>query len=302
MKPPQVYISSSRLAKLDTCGGQYEYHYEHRLEPVTASANLEFGKAVDKTVTDWLLADCSNSSLDVKSHFRGHWANLTAGRTVQFASDMPRAVLIQIGEALVQQFVEFWRSEGLTLARDTGGSPLIQRRIFADFGEPGLVPGFPEHQIVLEMVLDLVAIHPQHGGLLLDNKTTRSHYPEVFVQTCDQLTMYDLILSGCDDFLGDLTIDRLGFIELLKRKPVASDAAADSSLVTFSPLVPRRREDVIQRFERKIVHAAEDVLRKRFTYRSHYAFNTPCSMCSYAQLCVAGDKEGLIPRPPRLHA
>lgn len=284
-------LNSSQLSKMDTCGRAYKFYYRDGLESIVRSVSLIFGDSIHKSITGWLEARALGKPVPMMvDSFAAEFRTQVRSLTVSYPDKWTEQDFLDCGAMLLPRFQEWWDHSGY-MPLVTPEGVWIERPLSAFFGQPGIVPGFPNVQIELYGTPDIIALSPAGKPVLLDFKTTASSYPETFLENSDQLRMYQLLVQANEKLLGFSELEGAGFIPLVRRK--APTRSGVGPAVEALPPRPARSQSDLEEFKQKILWAAEDILRQRFSRKSHSAFNTPCAMCEYAGLCIKGDKTGL---------
>ncbi|WP_419614324.1 RecB family exonuclease [Thiolapillus sp.] len=270
-----MIYSSSRFQTWERCGAMLEARYIKGLEPEVTSANLVFGKAVHQVWAEWLLAWHEGDAYDMASAFEEEWGRRTEATAIEYNTLFDEQALLTLGKRLGKLFPEAWEKSGLVLAVDHDNQPLVERHLMAKVGGV-LVQGY----------LDLVALDSDGNICVADVKTPSSASNEEFALEADQLTLYQILVEANQDGLDlDGPVRKLGFIEGLKRKREPK---------VLPPLwVPAREEPQKQRFARKIQWIDRQIQDRQFHRRSLAAFDSPCNMCDYRELCTTGSMDGL---------
>ena len=138
---------------------------------------------------------------------------------------------------------------------------------------------------------DLVAFGPEGSLECLDFKTPSTLTDPDWLVVADQLTGYQLLLDAHADRLGLPPVERLGLLELVKRKVTPKGKGPE---VCPPVTVARRPPTDLDAYLQKVCWVAEDIDRGRFPKRGLMAHNSPCGLCGVKGLCQRGDPEGLI--------
>ena len=129
----------------------------------------------------------------------------------------------------------------------------------------------------------------------LDLKTPSTPTDLGWLANADQLTGYQLLLDAHAERWGLPPVERLGLLELVKRKVPTRTGKGPEVLAPIT--VSRHSTAEVADYAQKVRWVAEDIERGRFPKRGLMAHNTPCELCAVRGLCRSGDLEGLIVPP-----
>lgn len=281
----QLTIRPSGFLKYDDCAWAYKLQYVLGIRTVATSANLSFGTAFHHATTTWLLKEVEGQDFDIVGAFEKAWQKELDENEISFNTLWDPESMKETGVRLVEQFPERWSSFGLVPLIDNHG-PVIERRFQAE-----LAPG-----VIVSAQPDIIAMDMEGRIVAPDIKTPATPSSEAFLKGSEQLTLYQMVLDAHLPSMGYERIDKLGFIEALKKK-VPKTNRGTGPVILDPALTDRRDERVIQETRQKLAWMAEDINNNRFPKRPRMAFNTPCDMCDFANLCLNGDPEGLSAAP-----
>ena len=276
-----IRLRPSTVLKFDECPSQYYFSEVEKLRSKATSANLPFGTAVHEAMTGYILATVSGKPFDPVAVFESYWDHAIENETLEFSSIWDEDSMRQTGKRLVEQFPEIWDNSGLSPLIDSKG-PVVERRF-----ETTIRPG-----VVLTGQPDVVAVNSDAEVIALDLKTTASEYDPIFLLASEQLTAYQVLLDAHSDELGIEGVDRLGFVELLKKK-IPKTSRGTGPVIKAPHLVNARSTSMVRDYEEKVLNTAKDIASKRFPRRPRMAFNSPCSMCDFRSYCLQDSMEGL---------
>ena len=284
-------ISCSRAQTYSSCGRQYMYRYVERLEPIVTPFALAFGRVLDETISEYLVQFALGHTFDLVDDFMSRFESMFASRAIKYPQHWESEDAYKTGLSLVESFPEKWARTNLIPVIDDNGLPMVQKQIIAP------IPNSP-HEI--HMVLDLVVMNSMNGQVaVLDLKTAAQKLdPEShFGHNAFQLTTYQY---GVEQTLGHLLEDgqiaNVGYMELIRRK--VPKQKGQGPTVEDPLFFPRRSKSLVVDMLNNYLRAIRDIERSRFLRPTNLAFNSPCQMCDYAQLCVFNDKQGLKERDP----
>jgi len=278
----KIYIRPSFITAFDECPFAADLQYNQKIKSSAISSNLIFGTAVHDAIGKSVLAKASNLSFDPVAQFLLKWDEAIENSTIHYNTTMKEADLRATGTILCEKFGDAWEATGFVPVVDDKGF-LAERKL-----EVEILPG-----VILTGTPDVVAMNSDGEVFIIDFKTPATRSPELFMNVSDQLTAYQILVEN-NPSLGIPAIDRVGYIELLKKKvPTTSRGKGP---VICSPVLSktRRNQEQIDAFTKKVAWIVEDMKRGRYPKRPRMAFNNPCSLCEYKKLCHEGDSDGLI--------
>jgi hypothetical protein len=268
----------------------YHYRYEKRLTTVVRSFALFFGSVVDKAVSGYVHHHALGQDFDILTAYEEAFDSELQQHQIKYPQHWDADVAREAGTIMVTTFPEVWDQSNLVAVIDKQGIPVVQRRIIAPLPQ--------NHE--LELVIDVLVMDTLSGDTaVLDFKTTSQLLsPESpFGYNSFQLTTYQYgVDSEFSDYLGP--VSNLGFQEFVKRKP-SKTGKGKGPTVEAPRFYPRRSDEQVKDMVRTYLSRAKDIAEKRFHRPTNGAYNTPCEMCDFANLCVHNDSQGIIVRPAR---
>lgn len=274
-------FSHSRVHTYEQCPQMYEFRYIHKLRPEETSSNLIFGGAIHSAIEASVLAHADFEPLpdeDVSAVFVEAFNAAIEGKEITYAKGFDAEIMAKMGAEISVEFNEVWPTFGLTPLLDENGRPLMEQKLTAAIADDIALLGYP----------DLVAINEAGEIVIIDFKAPRSESSADFVLLSEQLTAYQILVDSIAESLGINKVDKLGYLELKKNKTNRVPR------VTPPKLVSRRAPAQVQAYVQKLKWIKSDIDNARFPQRPMMAFNSPCSMCDYCQICTKGDTENLI--------
>lgn len=277
--------SFSSLAKFEVCGRQYAYHYEEGWRPSVISANLVFGRCVDQAVSGYVVdhANGMAGQNDPEAVFRKAWQDALDSTEMEFNTTQTPQKLNETGASLAAQFPEFWDLSGLTALVDPAGRPMVQQKLTMKIAGTRY-RGY----------LDLIALTKDGDVAIIDFKTSKIASPEPVLLAGEQLTDYQELVERNRERLGIEEVDQVGYIDLLKRNVPQKGRSGKGPEIVGPHLVPARSEAAKAERREKITHLVKQIKAGAFFRRPAMAYNTPCSMCEFRDLCMHGSEEGLV--------
>lgn len=276
-----IRLRPSSVLKYDECPSQYYFSAIEGLRSKATSANLPFGTAVHEAMTGYVLSKVSGKPFDPVDAFEAEWERALEQEVLEFSSIWDEESMRATGKVLAERFPEAWDKTGLVPLLDEDG-PVVERRFQAT-----VAPG-----VVLTGQPDVIALNSDGEVIVVDVKTTASAYDPTFVLVAEQLTAYQILLEANRESLGIETVDKLGFIEAVKKK-VPKTSRGTGPEVKEPLLADRRGADMTQEYLEKVCNMARDIKQQRFPRRPRMAFNSPCNMCDFRGYCLQGDMDGL---------
>jgi hypothetical protein len=256
-----------------------QYQYVLNVEPIAVAANLAFGRCIDISIREYLLAlTLAQPTIDPEARFHALWEEQRT-QSLTYSKTQSHATFARMGQALMRVFPAYWDATGYVVALSGRGEPLLDVSLSLSIGRLG------PHEVVLEGTLDLLAYTPEAELAIVDVKTAASAHTARYALISDQLTVYQLLVDSHRERFGLPRLRYLGFLDLLKRR---ASARIDKPL-----LVPIRRSAELIEFKQKCLWLAEDIARQRFPKASRMQFNSPCELCAYARHCIHQETDGL---------
>lgn len=286
-----MIVSFSRLHKYETCGAAYFYQYIRRLFTEKVSANLLFGKALHKGITDYISGHAVGIVVDPVPIFESEWARLLSNTIVEFSATQTPEAFHGTGIALAGRFPEFWEQSGLTAIIDPKGEPMVEKKLTMK-----AVPG-----VDLLGYLDLLALTADGEIANIDLKTTLVPASEHMLLLGEQLTDYQMLAEANASQLGIEKVAKVGYIDLLKRK-VSKGKRGKGPEIIGPSLVPARSNEMQRERRAKIDHLVTQIKKSAFFRNPGMAYNTPCSMCDFRNLCMYGSMDGLVESAQAQHS
>lgn len=275
----KVKLSATQLILADDCRRQHAYRYIDGVKTATTPANLVFGSAIDAAMRSFLNALATGVAPEPpEKEFMELWDKARETEQIQFPATKTPQSFRDMGVAMMTALPEGWANTGWTVATDADGAPLTDKYLKAHLGL--------RNGVAVEYVGKIdVAVYTANAEFgVVDIKTAAQAHTALYTERSDQLTGYQLLVDRNAEDLGVPEVEKLGFFDLVKRKVPKLEAVT----------VDRRSDEDEEEFVEKLFWLGEDIKRKRFPRVSRHAFNSPCSMCDFARLCVYGETGGLV--------
>ncbi len=280
-----IRLSPTAVLKYECCPYQYLLEAVLRIRPAHRAANLVFGTVLHRTVEDWLRGELTGAAPDPIALFDRDWAVARDAGGIEYSATQSPESLTATGRALITGFATAWPTFQRLLAVDGQGTPLLEVKLEVRLGP----------QLTFVGRTDLLTFNRDGELECLDLKTPSTPTDPDWLVSADQLTGYQLLLDAHAERLGLPPVERLGLLELVKRKvPTRTGKGPE---VRAPITVSRHSTAEVADYVQKVRWVAEDIERGRFPKRGLMAHNTPCELCAVRGLCRSGDLDGLIVPP-----
>jgi hypothetical protein len=272
-----LVLRPSSVIEYETCGHLYWLRSVLRIQTETVSHALAFGTAGHKAVLGYVRAEAEGGSLDPVQTFQAAWKEQLDTKVIHFGRHSVDD-LTEIGSKLAAAWPEAWAKTGYKVALGNG-VPLVENRLKAQISSGLVLSGEP----------DLVVELPDGALGVPDVKFPGAESGENFVAASDQLTAYSVLAEANRARLGldARPIVQVGFIEGLKQKTNPKWSVARA---------PARGRQQMLEYVQKLQMTATLIRKGYFPKRSAMAFNSPCTDCEMAGLCLRRDPKGLESR------
>lgn len=289
MKP--LYIRPSGYLAYRNCEYSYYLKYILGIRTVALAANLAFGTAIHKALYAYVRGLFYNQPVDPVSLFESYWTKaMKSGQTIEFNATTSPESLMETGRELLKKFPEIWSKLGYTPMTDGLGNPLLEVRMKAHLG----------NQVILSFEPDGLFLDEQGHSLLLDYKSPASAEEYFFPYVSEQLGIYQMGMEYNKKILGLDGVERLGFMNLIKRN-IPKSKTAKGPEVLVPETVDARTPGQIAELKHNVLTIADDIRRGRFPKNPRMAWNTPCTLCEFKGYCTTGCKDGLVFPEPAQH-
>lgn len=278
-----INVSPSSIAQYENCPKQYEYERILKIKPTLVSANLGFGDAIAKAMEAMLKGEAAGYRVNPLPVFLWKWKQFCDSNAVDYKAGMSSKALTEIGVRLLDLFDAKWKASGFSVALDSEGEPLLERKLQANLGDG----------VVLSGKLDLGVLTRASEFMVLDGKTPANASSEGFTLQADQLTAYQLLVMVHSRLLGLPAVQGVGFWELIKR-PVPTTNRGIGPEVHDALIVAPRTAGQLAEFVTKAKSVAGKIRNKEFPKTPRMAWNSPCNSCTFSKACSTGDMTGLV--------
>ena len=269
-----VYLSPSGIATYENCPRAYQLDRILKVRTKERSAALGFGGALSKAMDAFSRSTITTDRIDPVPVFVDSWRNFTANNVVKYSSKQTDEGLEETGVRLMQLFPEAWENEGLVVALDSSGEPMIERKLVVDIGS----------KVMLVTKLDLMAYNSDWELVLVDEKSTARITDVRFALMGEQLTAYQVAVTAFSHKLGLPPPKRLAYWELIKR-PVPKTSRGEGPTIEPIHDVDARSDEDIEAYVEKVQAIADRVRNRDFPKTPRMAWNTPCLMCDFLDIC-----------------
>lgn len=284
MRP--LNLSPSKVATYENCPRSYFYQYVLRIKLTEESVNLGFGSCIDETFEKFVLGLVKAEPIDTVAVFDASWTRYLNNNTVVFSSRFTADELRETGRSLAGQLPGAWDEAQLVPVFDQDGKPILQRSLSVDVG----------HGVILNTKLDILAMNLEGEIGVVDVKAPQSASNELFMANAEQLTGYQATVNAHSETFGIPKVSFVAYWEFLKKKvPGAkSKKGTEGPKICRPHPVPARSDDDVNEYVQKLHAVADNIRAKRFYKSPRMAFNTPCTLCPFAQLCIDRDPSGYV--------
>ncbi len=278
-----IYLSPSGIATYENCPRAYFLDRVLKVRTAVTSCALGFGGSLASAMEAFVAGTVTGTFVDPVPVFQSGWATFCRENAVKYGRYDSQEGLTATGTVLMEMFPQAWEREGLTVALDVTGKPMMERKLTVDLGAGTR----------LVTKLDLMAFTRDWQLLLIDQKTTKTPTDIRFALLGEQLTAYQAAVTAHAPTLGLPQIDGLAYWELIKRTiPKKPGAGQGPTIEAIGAVKPRSNADV-QTFVSKAQNIAQRVRDRDFPKTPRMAWNSPCLQCDFLDLCAQKKTDGL---------
>lgn len=268
-------ISANRIITADNCMRSVYYRYVLGITQEVKAANLAFGSAIDAACTIYLEAHTMGQPIpDLEEVFSAEWESETKCE-VDYSSTQTPTKFSNMGRAMILNFKKAWEQTGLNVFIMPDGKPALQVKLESQLNSKIHLVGY----------LDLIAMSDMGLVYVIDLKSAAASYGHEFTEQSDQLTVYQTLMESNAGMLGIDGVDGLGFMCMLKKT---------NPVVEAPHIVKPRTPAQLAEFRQKCDWFYQDYTQGRFPKSAKHAYNSPCGLCNFKDLCTYGDTEGLV--------
>jgi len=291
-----IKLSPSRITTFENCPKSYFYKYIEGWAHEVTPAALPFGNAIHAAFEVHLKGMIHGQDSSPVQAFQEVFDAKVKNAQVEFKEDLSMEDMEAAGKAIAQAIPAAWEKTGLSPLATSNGAPIVEYRL-----ETKLADG-----VSIQAILDVAALNENAETTVMDFKTVKAPAHELFVYGSDQIAAQQLVLAENANALGISPPARLGFMEATKKKVPVLELKKDgtpkkqkgSGPEILQPVtIPIHSPEVMKEFREKWVKDAEQINRGYFPKRPLMAWNSPCKMCDFRNLCMRGDSTGLVQKP-----
>jgi len=277
-----VWLSPSGIATYENCPRAYFFDRILKIKLEQRSCALGFGGALSKAMEAFALGTVAGSFVDPVPIFQDEWKSFTRSTSVKYGKYDSEEGILATGTKLMEEFPKAWETEGLTVALDGQGTPMVERKLVVDLGQ--------ETRLVTK--LDVLAFDRDFKLLLIDQKSTKSVTDIRFALMGEQLTAYQLAVTAHADRLALPPIGGLAYWELIKRN-IPKKTGKGPTIEPISSVEPRSDQDVAT-FVAKTQGIARRIRNRDFPKTPRMSWNTPCLNCDFLDMCSQRRTDGYV--------
>lgn len=279
-----VYMSPSGIATYENCPRAYFFDRVLKVRLHQKSCALGFGGALATAMEAFERGTLTGTFVDPVPVFQAEWKQFTRSTSVKYGKYDSEEGILATGTKLMEEFPKAWESEGMTVALDAQGEPMIERKLTVDLGEATR----------LVTKLDLLAFDRDFKLMLIDQKSTKSVTDIRFALMGEQLTAYQLTVTAHAQTLSLPPIGGLAYWELIKRNiPKKAGSGKGPTIEPVSSVAPRSDQDVTA-FVSKAQGIAQRIRDRDFPKTPRMSWNTPCLNCDFLDLCSQKRADGYV--------
>lgn len=277
-----LYLSPSKVATYENCPKEYFFKYHLKVREEEESSNLGFGGAVATAFEQFVVGMTECKPVDPVEVFVKEWNHFTANNVVGYSSLYSEDGLRETGKVLMSKLPEAWEESGFMVAMDAEGKPLVERRLDIQIGDG----------VYFRTKLDLAVYDEDLRLGIIDAKTPKDPSSQEFTILADQLTAYQATVEAHKAALGvEDSVSFVGYWEFLKRNIPKKQGTGP--FIHKPELVPARPRAEVDAYIQKVAWVAENIKAGRFPRTPRMAFNSPCTLCAYSNLCARKSADGL---------
>lgn len=288
-------MSFSSYQSMNLCGRKYYLSYVLGLQSKKISINLGFGKVVDDLTSNYLANLSVGKFYDPVKHLDDTWRKEVSSKSDwDWGKRFNEESFYWMAHSFADQLPYRWQESGFQVLKSTDGTPLVQWRVFHDIG------GIRCHSVI-----DAIVYNPANDTVgPLDIKTTSALTPVEWMPHSEQLGFYANAIKD-DPRIPYENVTHGGFWEFFKRQPNIPHKPSKSKLKgpTIEPAKFFELDTAtLSELPARLKVTQNRINRQEFIGQPRMAFNTPCTMCDFAEYCLKGDKSILQKRPSRVIA
>lgn len=282
-------LSHSAYQKMNTCGLSYDLYYNKRLENRYTAAAILTGKIFDGVFNAYLYSMWEQNNFDLDAEFEKLWHKEYL--SVERESKQDDKSIYDTLKYICKLIPASVSDSGIVPYATIDGTPCIQHSHVFDVG----------HGVKVRTIIDLIGYSTYlKKPVIIDVKATKVMADADFVSISEQLLIYSLSAEA-DPRLKDTSFDLGAYwqgerkvMPTLKKDNTLRKGASYPKIVL--PELEKFNAFHKQQMPQRYIQTQMDINQKRFFGGSRMAFNSPCKLCDYSQLCIREDVTGLVQR------
>jgi hypothetical protein len=282
-------LSHSAYQKMNTCGLSYDLYYNKRLENQYTASTMLSGRVFDEVFNAYLHAMWKQNNIDLKAVFEEKWHKEFL--SVERESNQDEKAIYETLKYISMLIPASVNASGIVPYSTIDGEPCIQHSHVFDVG----------YGVKVRTIIDLIGFSKHlKKPVIIDVKATKVMADTDFVSISEQLLIYSLSAEN-DPRLEDTSFDLGAYwqgerktMPTLKKDLTLRKGSSYPKIIL--PEIEKFNSFHKQQMPQRYIQTQLDINQKRFFGGSRMAYNSPCKLCDYSQLCIRGDGTGLVKR------
>jgi hypothetical protein len=287
-------LSHSAYQKHGTCGLQYDFYYNKRIEKRYTSTTLLVGRVFDEVFNEYLKSVWYQNNFNLPQFFEEMWFKkfLSVERESSVTTDENKlyATLKHLCNLIPQSF----NASGLIPYSTIDGQPCVQHKHTFDIG----------YGVRVTAIMDLIAYSKiLKKPVVVDVKaaSATAMASTEFTSVSEQLLIYSLACEK-DPRLADTQFNHGAFWQAERKNmpTLLADGITPRKGSSFPTIILPEIAEFSSFHKNQMAHRyiqkQIDINQGRFYGGSRMSYNSPCKLCDYAGLCIKGDVSGLVKR------
>lgn len=282
-------LSHSAYQRMNSCGLSYDLYYNKRLENRYTSGAILSGKVFDGVFNAYLYSMWEQNNINIAAKFEELWHKYYL--SVERESNQDDKSIYDTLKYICNLIPASVSASGIVPYATIDGTPCIQHSHVFDIG----------YGVKVRTIIDLIGYSKHlNKPVIIDVKATKVMADTDFVSISEQLLIYSLSAEN-DPRLKDTSFE-LGAYWQGERKTmpglkVNGDLRKGSSYPKIIlPELEKFNTFHKQQMPQRYIQTQLNINQKRFFGGSRMAYNSPCKLCDYSQLCIREDVTGLVKR------
>lgn len=290
--PQKFPLSHSAYQKMNTCGLSYDLYYNKKIKNKYSKATMISGRVFDEVFNEFLRCVWNQNNFDLKNYFEKVWHDEYVSKEKEAKNtDLSLYESIKYICSLIPQS---YRDSGIVPYSTVDGEPCVQHKHTFDIG----------YGVKVTTIIDLIGFSQRlNKPVIIDVKACAPSAlaSKEFVSISEQLLIYSLSAEAdprlnCDSFdFGAYWQGERKAMPALKKDQTLRAGARYPQII--KPEIERFNDFHKSQMADRYIHTQLDINKGKFFGGSRMAYNSPCSLCDYAGLCIKGDNSGLIKKP-----